>query len=53
MARALAGGQPVTVASAELCPQAMITDADFVYWIRENTADGVGDDIIMRAKKLR
>lgn len=52
-ARALAGGAPVTVAAGERCPQAIITDADFVYWIRENPADGVGDDTIMRAKKLR
>jgi hypothetical protein len=53
MGRAHAGVAPVSVASAERCPQAMTTDADFVYWIRENPNDAVGDDVIVRAKKLR
>lgn len=53
VARALAGGAPVTVAAGERCPQAIVTDAEYVYWIRENPADGVGDDAILRAKKLR
>lgn len=53
VARALASGSPVTVAANEQCPQAIITDPDYVYWIRENPADGIGDDTIMRAKKLR
>ncbi|HWA77108.1 MAG TPA: hypothetical protein VG937_32455 [Polyangiaceae bacterium] len=52
-ARALAGGAPVVVAANERCPQAIVTDSDFVYWIRENPADNLGDDSIMRAKKLR
>lgn len=53
VARALSGGAPVTVAVGERCPQAITTDAEYVYWIRENPADGVGDDAIVRAKKLR
>jgi hypothetical protein len=52
-ARALAGGTPVVVAANEQCPQAIVTDSEFVYWIRENPADNVGDDSIMRAKKVR
>jgi hypothetical protein len=52
-ARALAGGAPVVVAANEQCPQAITTDSDFVYWIRENPADNLGDDSIVRAKKVR
>jgi hypothetical protein len=52
-ARALAGGTPVVVAANEQCPQAILTDNEFVYWIRENPADNVGDDSIVRAKKMR
>ena len=53
MALPLAGGSPVVVASSEVCPQAMVTDGDYVYWIRENVSNVAGDDAIVRAKKLR
>ena len=53
VARGHAASAPVTVATSERCPQAITTDSDYVYWIRENPADATGDDTIVRAKKLR
>jgi hypothetical protein len=52
-AAALSGGDPVLVASEESCPQAIVTNAEFVYWLVDDPADVLGDAAIRRAPKLR
>ena len=52
MGTPLAGSAPVAVATGERCPQAIATDADYVYWTREADYLTVGDDSIVRARKL-
>lgn len=49
----LSGGTPVPVATNETCAGAIVTDVDYVYWTRTLGPDGVGDDSIVRAPKLR
>jgi hypothetical protein len=53
MAKPVASGTPVSVSPLEGCPQAIATDSDYVYWIREKVSNVAGDDTIVRAKKLR
>jgi hypothetical protein len=46
-----AGSTPVPVATGERCPQAIVTDAEYVYWTRE-AVEAPADDSIVRARKM-
>lgn len=48
----LGGGTPVSVSESEICPGAITTEGDYVYWTRSPNYEGVGDDSIVRARKL-
>lgn len=47
----LGSGTPVPVATGERCPQAIVTDGEYVYWTRE-AVEAPADDSIVRARKM-
>jgi hypothetical protein len=49
----LAGGTSVALATGERCPEAIVSDGDYVYWTRNAGIDVASDDSIVRARKLR